>query len=280
MVIRKAIILFRKNKLKQQNIYYNIFQTLLRHKFIIEIQPYPFWKPVYCDLLIQWSYKRHSLGWIDKFREINPNLRNIMLDNGWIDRENTILLYDHKCNRININQRERKPEYYKKDLGERRPSKWLLVLQVPKDANLRKCGSVEDYNNWIKKMLNTLRIGTTRDIAVRKHPRDQSGMINIGWNEFSDKSLEDDLRDAIGVVTWSSSTAIKAMFSDIPVCVYDIPEIRGLVQTELTIAWMKKVENQLPVNYGRALNILISQQIEVRSLPYLNIDLIYRELKG
>ena len=92
-----------------------------------------------------------------------------------------------------------------------RGSKVILCGQVPWDASV----DMHDHVKWLKQTASQIQKVTDKTVVFRPHPK--APLANLYGCEFSQKPLEEDLKDAHCVVAWSSNVAVDAVISGVPV---------------------------------------------------------------
>lgn len=93
----------------------------------------------------------------------------------------------------------------------------LVCMQKPSDASLRGL----DIAKWTKSVILKIFYATARQVVVRPHPLDKSrasldldGLTGCSWSK--EPALENDLKKAYAVVTYTSLSAIESVMAGVP----------------------------------------------------------------
>jgi len=249
----KAVIRYKKLKFWQSNLLENIEHGLIRQGFDVEVlKNYPEKAP---DMLIQWHRYTYDFmiteGIYGEDKNKYHDTTVLLIELGWFNRDKNLLLYDKNGFRFKpILDKSYEP--FIKPLPKHKKDTWIILGQIPDDMSLKAC---ENYGKWIHTVKNQLESYGNYPVYYRHHPK---GDIK------PDYTLDYDLSRAVGVVSWNSSSVLKAMMHSIPVCTYDFPEIDDVCQKELSPKWIIETEqgknNKL---FKDKLNWLASQQISI-----------------
>ena len=96
-----------------------------------------------------------------------------------------------------------------------RGEKVILCGQVPWDASV----DMHDHVKWLKQTASQIQKVTDRKVVFRPHPK--AAVPPMYGCEYSQKPLEEDLKDAHCVVTWNSNSAVEAAIYGKPVFAFD-----------------------------------------------------------
>lgn len=97
----------------------------------------------------------------------------------------------------------------------------ILVGQVPKDSAIERL----DLYQWAMNTVAELRTKTNRPIIFRPHPLAREITPHIPGTIRSERTLDEDLKDAWAVVTYNSTTASVAVLDGVPVFAFDAGSI-------------------------------------------------------
>jgi hypothetical protein len=255
----KAVIRYKKLKFWDDGLLEYIIRGLLLQEFVVEVnKQLPDKAP---DLLIQW----HRDNWDFIVNDgVTPNKFHnttvMMLELGWFNREKFLLIYNKDGIRYKPRKVDKTYTKFFKKISKSSNKVWLILGQMWNDQSLKAC---ENYGKWIEEVTSKLKAWGNYPVVYRPHPKGKDKPEN---------TLDVDLGRAIGVVSWNSSSVLKAMMHRIPACIYDFPEVRDVCQEGLTASWVQQVESgmyqELHIN---KLNWLASQQVsqgQFRKLDY------------
>lgn len=136
----------------------------------------------------------------------------IVLEKGYIKRDIYYAAgFDGLNGRADF-KNENSPSDRWKSLGVtlERPKKYgthiLLCGQVPTDASVQHT----DHVHWLQSTVVLIRGYTSAPIVFRPHPLALQRTPHVPYTLWSTRSLKDDLRDCLAVVTFNSNTGVNA----------------------------------------------------------------------
>jgi hypothetical protein len=88
----------------------------------------------------------------------------------------------------------------------------LLVGQVPWDASVQHT----DHLAWLADTVSAIRRYTDRPVRLRPHPLARAYTPLVFGTEMSEGTLEEDLAEAVAVVTFNSNVGVDAMVAGVP----------------------------------------------------------------
>jgi len=251
----KALILYKKGKYwglrNQPNLFENLVIGLLCNDFeVIVVENDSDVKP---DLLIQWHTGRGSVTMCHRYKA----KYNILIEKGWFDRHNNLLLYNEKIERYQATKIGAYKDFYK-DIPDIEPKVWLILGQREGDVNLRNC---PDYQQWIKDTKEFLERNSDIPVYFRPHP-------DYGEPKYD---LTYDLGRAKGVIAWNSSGLLKAMMHGIPCCCWDLPETKLPMLSREWIDFAMSVEKNRLTQYQKdLLNYFAGQQYNIKEFSRID----------
>lgn len=113
----------------------------------------------------------------------------------------------------------------------------IVTGQVPSDGSVAQI----DILQWCEEQVLNLRCLTDRPIIFRPHPLARDISPNMPGATRSEKSFEEDLKDAWAVVTYNSTSSSMAVIDGVPIFTAD----RGSMAWEVSRHELKSIDHPL-----------------------------------
>ena len=133
----------------------------------------------------------------------------------------------------------------------------LLCGQVPWDASVEMC---HDYPSWLHHISKQIRFHTDREVRFRPHPL--AKMAPMVGCTYSEKSIQEDLKDCWAVVTFNSNSSVEAVLEGIPAFTFD----SGAMAKEVSSQWLQELERPHMPNREQWLSDLCYAQWNIEEM--------------